>query len=138
MQTIQSSIQPNADHQDATTIVPHAMRRYVVLLIVIALGLTLFGFLRGIQEPAPLTQPRAVISQQQTHYPAAVNYSDLPQSSLKANSGWTSNLSQLQFTKPGPFDPVIRTDEMKQAALQDRARNRAYDSAPPVIPHAID
>jgi cytochrome c-type protein NapB len=35
------------------------------------------------------------------------------------------------------FDPVVRTEAMKLAALADRARNRAFDGAPPTIPHPI-
>jgi nitrate reductase (cytochrome), electron transfer subunit len=38
----------------------------------------------------------------------------------------------------GGFDPVVRTEEMKLAALADRAKNRAFDTAPPTIPHPTD
>jgi cytochrome c-type protein NapB len=44
----------------------------------------------------------------------------------------------LRSDRPGPFDPVTRTEEMKLAALADRARNRAYDGAPPTIPHPVE
>lgn len=124
--------------RDATAIIPGILRRYVFLFVVIALGLTLVGFLRGIKEPLPLEKTRAEASVNLTNVPDAVTYSELPNASLKANSGWSSELSRFIHAKPGPFEPVIRTDEMKQVALADRARNRAYDSAPPVIPHAIN
>jgi nitrate reductase (cytochrome), electron transfer subunit len=124
--------------RDATAIMPGILQRYVVLFVVIALGITLVGFLRGINEPLPLEKTRAEASINLSDVPEAVTYSELPNAKLKANSGWYSDLSKLSFAKPGPFDPVIRTDEMKQVALADRARNRAYDSAPPVIPHAIN
>lgn len=127
-----------APQRDATVIMPGVLRRNIVLFIVIALGITLAGFLRGINEPAPLEKAWAESSISQSHVPDAVTYNELPNARLQANSGWSSDLTRLIFAKPGPFDPVIRTDEMKQVALADRARNRAYDSAPPVIPHAIN
>lgn len=124
--------------RDATTMIPGVLQRYVVLFIVVALGITLVGFLRGINDPMPLERTRVDPNPTQSEVPNAVTYSELPGARLQVNSGWYSDLAKLIFVKPGPFDPVIRTDEMKQIALADRIRNRAYDSAPPVIPHAIN
>lgn len=138
---MQNVVPPGSDGttpRDATAIVPGILRRYVVLFVVFALGITLVGFLRGINEPMPLEKARAETGAYPTEVPDAVTYTELPNANLKVNRGWKSELSKLQFLKPGPFDPVIRTEEMKQIALADRSRNRAYDSAPPVIPHAIN
>lgn len=137
---MQHSNPPESDMsspRNATAIMPGILQRYVVLFVVFALGITLVGFLRGINEPAPLVKSRAETSIKLSDVPDAVTYTELPNARFKANSGCSTDLNSLIFAKPGPFDPVIRTDEMKQVALADRARNRAYDSAPPVIPHAI-
>lgn len=123
--------------RDATAMMPGVLKRYVVLFVVFALGITLVGFLRGINEPSPLQKTPIEPSLISSDVPEAVTYSELPNARLQPNSRWSSNLTNLRFAKPGPFEPVIRTDEMKQLALADRTRNRAYDSAPPVIPHAI-
>ncbi len=41
-------------------------------------------------------------------------------------------------TGPDVFAPVVQTAEDRAAALARRATRRAYDGAPPTIPHAID
>jgi cytochrome c-type protein NapB len=123
---------------DATTALPAFVRRHATLFVVLVLGVALAGYLRGIREeprpgpaaPAATPAPAAV--------PAAVEYGQLPTARLKANDGWEDALSRLKFDKPGPTDPVVRTEAMKLAALTDRARNRAFDTAPPTVPHPID
>lgn len=113
--------------------------RYFSLFIVITLSITLVGFLRGIMEPPPLASAVATTSPQLYHeFPAAVRYAEMPESRQQAFAGEHSHLNDLRMIKPGPFDPVVRTDEMKLNSLVDRAKVRAYDSAPPVIPHGID
>jgi len=122
---------------DVDHIVPNPLRRYVSLIVLLGLGVALGGYLKGIQEPHPVAQPAKPDLATTEGIPAAVSYSELPNASLKPNSGWTSDLAQLKFGKPGVFEPVIRTEDMKMQALLDRSKNRAYDSAPPVIPHGI-
>ncbi|MFO0804313.1 MAG: nitrate reductase cytochrome c-type subunit, partial [Gemmataceae bacterium] len=92
----------------------------------------------GLREP---TRPvRSAPPPATTHdsVPAAVAYSDLPAASIRPNAGWDRSLSRLKFDKPGAFDTVVRTEEMKLTALADRAKNRAYDGAPPTVPHPVD
>ena len=62
-------------------------------------------------------------------------YTNLPTAKIRPNATLEQTLAQLKFDKPGIFDPVVRTEEMKLTALADRATNRAYDGAPPTIPH---
>lgn len=133
--SIRNTLADSLKHAEHT--VPNPLRRYVSLIVIIGLGVALGGYLKGIQEPHPITQPAKPSLVTFEGIPAAVNYSELPHASLKPNSNWISELSQLKFNKPGVFEPVIRTDEMKLQALHDRSKNRAYDSAPPVIPHGI-
>ncbi len=113
-------------------------QRHAKLVIVFAVGVALVGFLRGTRDPGPLqrtssSQP----GETQADAPAAVAYSELPNAKLKANANWKSDLETLRAQKPGVFDPVVRTDDMKFAALADRSRNRAFDGAPPTIPHPV-
>lgn len=139
-----NSAQPHFSHERSTTPAesrlhtPLFIRRFVSLIVVVVLGITLVGYIRGITEPAPLTSPlRHSDRTTRPDVPQAVRYSEMPSARQQAHAGMTSHLDDLKFPKPGPFDPVIRTEEMKLAALVDRSRVRAYDSAPPVIPHGI-
>lgn len=128
-----------ATGRESTDVVPGILRRYTTLFIVIVLGVVLVGFLRGVQEPPgvqrrsatePVSSPDAI--------PPAVTYRELPSARLRPEDGVTSTLASLRFDRPGLFDKVVRTEEMKQEALADRARTRAYDTAPPTIPHPIE
>jgi cytochrome c-type protein NapB len=100
-------------------------RRLVSLFVVFVLGAVLVGYIRGIQPPPPLPDA-APLPDRPAAAPPAPSYSQLP--------GQRKPPPELV----GLFDPVIRTEPMKEAALADRARNRAFDTAPPVIPHPTD
>lgn len=118
---------------------PSVMRRYLFLFIVLTLAVTLVGFLRGIKEPLPLTKTTSRNSDRSDQgFPAAVKYAEMPESRLMAFASQRSHLNDLKAKKPSVFDKVVQSDGLKQEALADRAKVRAYDSAPPVIPHGID
>jgi cytochrome c-type protein NapB len=92
--------------------------------VVFALGAALVGYLRGIQPPPPLPRPPGP-PDTPAAAPPAVSYAEL---------AGGRRVPELV----GVFDKVVRTEEMKQAALADRAKNRAYDTAPPTVPHPTD
>ena len=50
-------------------------------------------------------------------------------------SGWAVDIAELRG--PSRLDPFDPTGLAKAPALADRMRNRAYDGAPPTIPHPI-
>lgn len=115
------------------------LRRNVALLVVLVLAVTLVGFLVGIKEPAPIERQgeRVTASDHEGDVAAAPRYAELSKGTLRSPI-FKSDLATLQFVKPSPFDPVVRTDEMKMLALEDRAKWRAFDGAPPMIPHPVD
>jgi hypothetical protein len=125
---------PPPEHHTADDLLPSRVRRFIPLLAVIGISLGVVGFLTGIRErpAAPRENPPAVGS---GPVPAAVNYSELPGANLRPNANWNQSLAEMKFDRPGIFEPVVRTEEMKLAALADRAKNRDYDGAPPTIPH---
>lgn len=125
--------------RDARSLFPAWVARHATLFVVLGVGITAAGFVWGIQE-LPQLEPPAVPAEPTTPpgVPDAVAYRDLPTAGLKANDHWQNQLADLRFDKPGPFQPVTRTEEMKLEALADRARNRAFDMAPPVVPHPIE
>lgn len=114
--------------------------RYLLVFIVMTLAITLVGFLRGIKEPPPLARssPAIASSTAQHQFPPAVDYAGMAASRQQAFASQASHLKDLKMHTPGPFDTVTRTDELKLQALHDRSKVRAFDSAPPTIPHGID
>jgi len=130
---------PPGHHHTGTDLLPVRLRRFIPLLAVVGISLAVVGYVLGLREPvrAARTLPPDDGRHADEHVPHAVAYSELPSHSLRPNAHWHQSLADLKFDRPGPFEPVIRTEEMKQAALADRAKNRAYDGAPPTIPHPV-
>ena len=115
-------------------------RRFVPLLLVIGSGLTLVGFIVGIADtrlPARTNPPVRRDLQVDAAAPAR-SYRELFAKPLSPNAEWRSALNKLKFDRPDLFAPVVRTVALNQAAIADRARTRAYEGAPPVIPHPVE
>ncbi len=121
------------------TVPQQPIARLLPLAGAIVLGLTLVGFLQGITEHrlevTSIVQP--ISHEGPGEFPNAVAYRQIASAHLSANADFHSSLQGLRFDKPSIFDPVTRTSEMKLVALLDRTRTRAFDGAPPVIPHPI-
>lgn len=114
--------------------------RRALLMCACLAGIVLVGFLKGITESTPTIRaaPSTHHTRIESAVPAARSYNQLASATLSPNANWTSDLAQLKFPRPGLFDPVVRTDAMKLATLTDRAKTRAFDGAPPVIPHPVE
>lgn len=105
------------------------------------IGFALFGYLVGILDGSnsdniPTGKVAGAVRQPNAEFKPAVSYSQIGQSGMGQNADWSSQLKQIYGDQPSIFDKVIRTQEMKLAAIADRAVNRAFDGAPPVIPHS--
>lgn len=125
-------------HHTADDLLPVRMRKFIPLLAIIIISLAVVGYISGLCEPSRLSRATAHYETNTPNIPNAVTYSELPTAQLRPQLAGTQSLSQLQFDRPSIFDVVVRTDEMKLATLADRSRNRAYDGAPPTIPHAVE
>ncbi len=68
--------------------------------------------------------------------PEALTYTELRTHPRTTPTGWTEDIAALREAGPDLFDPVAITGE-KSAALAERAALRAYDGAPPRVPHAV-
>lgn len=54
------------------------------------------------------------------------------------NAGmYTGAFDEMNADKPGLRDPVVQTDAERQSVVTARAGRRAYDGAPPTIPHEV-
>lgn len=113
--------------------------RIARLLGAVAIGAALVRFLVGVAErDQPENISLAPGEPQSNHeIPEAPSYRELVDRDLSPNADWRSQIERLKSEHPGIFDRVTRTPEMKLAALADRARNRAFEGAPPTIPHPI-
>jgi cytochrome c-type protein NapB len=126
-------------HHTAEDLLPGKTRRFASLLAAVAIGVALVGFVSGIREPREAERPRPAIPEGRPEaYPTAPAYGELPTAKIGPNASRAESLARLLQQRPGVFDPVVRNEEMKLAALADRARNRAYDGAPPTIPHPVE
>lgn len=102
-------------------------------------GVAAIGFLTGTQgEPenrahAPLDVHH--VETTDSGLTEAKPYWELRRTPRGQRSGWSEDVAKLRERSPGLFDAFEPGDE--KAALARRAALRAYDGAPPRIPHAV-
>ncbi len=88
--------------------------------------------------------------------PRIVEYRRLGEGSLKPNAGWKSSLATLRSSNAIPAPPavtkmpggglsgmppviaMVASDAARSEAVLARAARRAFEGAPPVIPHPVD
>lgn len=104
----------------------------------VAIGVALGGFHAGIAEPVIPARAAPRSDRVAAAAPPAPRYSAIDAAAVGPNRHWSSSWAALKQNRPGLFDPVVRTSEMKEAALQDRLHTRAFEGAPPVIPHPVE
>ncbi len=117
-----------------------AISRSASVLGALAIGAASLGFVVGMREPGDSERAAGPPVQVELPHsvPHAVSYQRLPEARLRPNAHWQSKLASLKSETPDLFAPVIRTEELKQQALADRAAARAFDGAPPTIPHPVE
>lgn len=112
-------------------------------LHVVAIGLitaAAIGFVTGTRgEQAPYRRDRAPAPELEAPLPLAPTYSDIRESPLgPGRQRHASAIAAMSRAHPRPTDDVPpRDDEAVRAELARRATLRAYDGAPPRIPHPI-
>ena len=115
-----------------------------VLLIIVGI-VSVSGFFMGLRqstrgegETSPWLSVQESTQQEKANYPEAPLYRDIPSAEWKANKDWKNELSKL------PKEPIDRSprEALDKEALAHiliaRINRRAYDGAPPTIPHAIN
>lgn len=110
------------------------------IFFAVVVGVALVGFLRGTAEESEAgggTVELAAAVTSSEGVPLARSYRELRDSPRGAGSGWEADLAQLRALGPGTTDEVSLEGVSKQQDLADRASRRAYDGAPPRIPHAV-
>lgn len=115
--------------------------RWIAIVSVATIGLALVGFLVGIGQATNSKRFQSIVHENNdvaNSISATPSYGEIDSIRHGANRDGRSDLRSLQSNTPTLFDLVDRTPEMKNEALQDRLRTRAFDGAPPVIPHWVD
>ena len=103
------------------------------------LAVAVIGFFAGIRGPtAPVTpgdeRPSAPQPPEAGVVPSTW-YWEVPD-----QLGAARYNSSIAEPRPAPAEPITAEGELvlRQVALADRAANRAYNGAPPTIPHPVD
>jgi len=114
----------------------------LVGVLVFILGIvSLSGFFMGMRqtdkEVGVYRQPTDIAEYHSDQYPPAPKYSDIQDSGMLANADWNFDLSSLRERgkMPETAEP-LDADELA-TILKERAERRAFDGAPPTIPHEI-
>lgn len=70
--------------------------------------------------------------------PQAVEYGRLREAKLQPNARWQNVFEKLEDARPGLFESVETSEIDRREAIASRAARRAFDGAPPVVPHPVD
>lgn len=123
-----------------------ASHRSVLAVLLIVVGIaSVSGFFMGMRQSTSdgnwrttWQSAKKASPEELKVFPEAPLYKDIPSTPWKANKEWRNNLSNLPRQKMSlvvqePLDTAERV-----LVLKDRSARRAYDGAPPMIPHAIN
>lgn len=118
--------------------------RRLLAVLLTAIGMAaLTGAFVGMRQTARGSAAHAAEAAIATPAPAdgllpAPRYGDIPQTPWQPNAGWHFDLGQLPQADPKPqAQEKLSADELLEV-LQLRSERRAFDGAPPVVPHEID
>jgi len=129
------------DSHDVENYFRQHQKMLAVIFLMIGM-LSVSGFFMGMlqtekQMPRRFNAPQATVSAETVDLPEAPKYSEIAVSEWLANRDWNFTLENLPRATTPEQLPVASESE-RQAAIDRRAALRAYDGAPPLIPHGID
>ncbi len=133
-------------HSDTSS--PSGNARVPTVLAYIVMAVAATGYFIGVTAPMhPEPSPGTVEEVLGRHDTSGVehgavvpatSYSDMPQVARVANKGWDTRLDSLQQLPYDPFAEVRLSMQDKLQSLAQREQLRAFNGAPPVVPHPID
>lgn len=68
----------------------------------------------------------------------AVPYRQIPEATWGPNARAFSDEKDIPHVTPNLQAPISYTDKERSVAVSERVKRRAYDGAPPLVPHSID
>jgi len=119
----------------------HSVRAMHILLVVV-LAIAVIGFFVGVDYGVPHPHVSTLRPEIETRPDAgvvpALSYEAIGETDVSANRDWRSDLARLPRPEVDLFAEVSLDPELKRRSLAQRAELRAYNGAPPTIPHATD
>jgi cytochrome c-type protein NapB len=115
----------------------------VAIACFVVISATVVGYFTGLQSPmtASAIPPHALVTHEAEPLAAgiirATSYADMPAATQQRFAVTKTSLKNLK-SNIHPLAEVKITPAEKTAALQRREQNRAFNGAPPTIPHAVD
>ncbi len=114
-------------------------KRTLYVLVTLTLCATVLGYFSGVSDHATLRRYRPAQAQRSGEIQAAPTYTQERDERRGNRARHGGNLAAMESLRPQIVDLVPPVDDAtRAAALRRRATLRAYNGAPPVIPHAID
>ncbi len=115
-----------------------------VLLIIVGI-VSVSGFFMGMRQStggdsgeSPWRSSKEAQTKENEVYPEAPLYKNIPTTRWKANKDWKNELANLPRAG-NDLTPRAALDQDERALIMlERIQRRAYDGAPPTIPHAIN
>lgn len=123
-----------------------ASHKSILAVVLMVVGIvSVSGFFMGMRQSTRASRddshwrsaPQA-LGDGQAVYPEAPLYKDIPTAAWKANKDWKNELANLPHEKMDRTAREVMSHDERAAALSDRIGRRAFDGAPPTIPHAIN
>jgi nitrate reductase (cytochrome), electron transfer subunit len=112
-------------------------RRGFEVVVTAAITISMVGLISGIEGTSGDVIPATVERSTSLPPTEARSYNDMRERDLGPNHGLPATWF-ARITRPPPIDaPVIQRDADRLATLDRRAARRAYDGAPPTIPHPV-
>lgn len=116
----------------------------MTLLLVAVMGVAFVGYFVGIDAGVPRPEVPTRITDgpfadsSNTVVLPATSYTDVGRAPLGPTRQWTQSLDALRTPAPDLLTTIVVDPELKHTSLQARSERRAYNGAPPVIPHEVD
>jgi nitrate reductase (cytochrome), electron transfer subunit len=112
------------------------LRTTLLVVIALSFGLYFLGLSDIDEDSAPVfvSQPPA----DDGAPPDVRTYEQLRESPMYSQvRSWIEDQDRLKKNTPGYLDEVKLEGTSKEAVLQKQAKNRAFDGAPPTVPHPV-
>lgn len=98
---------------------------------------TIAGYLTGTRMPKRELDVELVTSAHSAD--RAPSYAEMRERQRGPNAAmYEGAFSALGATQPANFDPVVQSEADYRQAIEARRARRAYEGAPPTIPHAVE
>jgi len=118
--------------------------RATALLFTGVLAVAIIGFLVGIDYgvPKPDIEPpgetESVPVDARPPVLPAMSYEEIGQTPIGPTRQWRPSLEQIPQPEQDLFAEITIDLDARRRSLQKRSERRAYNGAPPVVPHAVD